>query len=594
MRENNLDFYDELLAKTDIVKLISAYTPLTRKGATYWGCCPFHHEKTPSFTVSDQKQVYHCFGCGASGNAITFVKNIESVDGSEAVKILARAAGLEVPSNVRGGGADGRAAAEKRERLHALLREAAMRYHSNLSTPAAAKHNEYLAARGIDKELITKFGLGASVSGSDVIIHLKSKGFTESEMKEAGIAENKAGNWYDVFYDRLMFPIIDAFGSVSGFGGRTLKPDPDFAKYRNTSQTPVFDKSRLIYGANLLKKRKQRSGLDYIIVCEGYMDVIALHKAGFDTAVASMGTALTFAQAKQLKNFCGRVYISYDGDAAGQKATLRGLDILASAGLNVKVAGMPDGLDPDDVIKKRGREFYAGLLANASTLTAFKIETLKKSFDLTAPDEKSKFAVEAVKVIKSLENPVEREEYLSLVQKYTGYSMASLLSQAGITDAAAPAAPPVPPPPAKPKTDGGSKDAKARLFVLACLADDAPFVDYAEDFNSLFCGEAEKTLCEYFLQNKAQNAKSAAPLYNLVSDEQRELLDAALNYEFMAGDGAEKYADCVRILKIGAIEKKKNDLAELFGKTNDLQILKRINELDERLLKEKNGGNENE
>ncbi len=232
-----------------------------------------------------------------------------------------------------------------------------------------------------------------------------------------------------MFYGRLIFPIINNLGEVVSFGGRVLVQNPDFAKYRNGSQTFIFDKSRNIYAVNLLKKRKQTKGLEYVIMTEGYMDVISLHKAGFDTAVASMGTSLTQTQAKLIKNYCDRIYISYDGDGAGQKATLRGLDILAEAGLNVKVIKLPDGLDPDDVIKKKGAEFYAKLIEDAVTLTKFKIETLGKKYDLKRPDEKAKFAVEAAKVIKSLENPVEREEYLKLLHEMTGYTMNTLYKQ---------------------------------------------------------------------------------------------------------------------------------------------------------------------
>ena len=346
------EFINELLKRSDIIKLISRYTPLTKKGGTYWGCCPFHHEKTPSFTVSEDRGLYHCFGCKAGGNVINFVSEIESVDKSEAIRILAKEAGLEVPQ-FKAGNKDYALEAKKRERLYKLMRDAARHYHENLYLPAASGARDYLKRREVGENLVKRFGLGYSVSGNEMILYLKGLGYTVSEMKDAGIAAQRADEYYDVFYGRLIFPIINNMGEVVSFGGRVLVNNPDFAKYRNGSQTVIFDKSRNIYAVNLLKKKKQTSGLSYIIMTEGYMDVISLHKAGFDMAVASMGTSLTSVQAKLLKNYCERIYISYDGDGAGQKATLRGLDILSEAGLNVKVVQLPDGLDPDDVIKKQ-------------------------------------------------------------------------------------------------------------------------------------------------------------------------------------------------------------------------------------------------
>ncbi len=592
--ERKSEWLDELLAKTDIVKLISAYVPLKRKGATYWGCCPFHHEKTPSFSVNEQKQLYHCFGCGAGGNAITFVKNIESVDSSQAVKILAKAAGMELPKENFFKDADPNLI-KKRERLYALMREAARRYHANLSDPRAKAAVEYLTRRGLDRSTVTKFGLGYSLDGRDVIEHLKKLGYTESEMKEAGIAENGERGYYDVFYDRVIYPIINGFGEVVAFGGRTLKPDPGFAKYRNSSQTLIFDKSKTIYGINLLKKRKLKAPIEYIIMAEGYMDVISLHKAGFDTAVASMGTALTFNQAKQIRNYCDRVYISYDGDTAGQKATMRGLDILVQAGLNVKVVSLPDGLDPDDFIKKYGAEGYEKLLGKAKSLPAFKIDKLKESYDLELPEEKSKFAVEAIRVVKELENPVEREEYLSLVHAYTNYPMDVLRRQADITPAAAYR----PPEPAPADRNAGAKkadtkDEKAALFVLACLAEDMDFVDWTEDFVSLLTDEFYSTVADLLVSAKREGRKNTGLLYDRIDEKYHGKLGTILSYNFMVGDDKEKYNDCMNVLKISAVKREIERLNAKYKEKKDIGIISEIAKLDEKLKTLKNGGDSNE
>ena len=591
--ERKSEWFDELLAKTDIVKLISAYVPLKRKGATYWGCCPFHHEKTPSFSVNESKQLYHCFGCGAGGNAITFVKNIESVDSGEAIKILAKAAGMELPKENYFKDVDPNLV-KKRERLYSLMREAARHYNANLSSPRAKAANEYLARRGLDKSIITKFGLGYSLDGRDMIDYLKSLGYTESEMKDAGIAENSERGYYDVFYDRVIYPIINGFGEVVAFGGRTLKPDPGFAKYRNSTQTAIFDKSKTIYGINLLKKRKLKSPIEYIIMAEGYMDVISLHKAGFDTAVASMGTALTFNQAKQIRNYCDRVYISYDGDTAGQKATMRGLDILVQAGLNVKVVSLPDGLDPDDFIKKFGAEGYSKLLENAKTLPAFKIDKLRSSFNLELPEEKSKFAVEAIRVVKELENPVEREEYLSLVHAYTKYPMDVLRRQADVTQVAEKQPLETPPIQTAEVKRASTKEEKAATFVLACLAEDREFVDYTEDFQAILTDGFYKKVAELLTSAKSEGKKITSSLYGAVEEEYHGKLSKIVNYDFLTGDNKEKYDDCINVLKIGAIKREIERLNAKYKEKKDINIITEIAKLDEKLKTLKNGGDSNE
>ncbi|MCI8612150.1 MAG: DNA primase [Clostridia bacterium] len=581
MNDDFREFIDELLAKTDIVSVISRYVPLKQKGNTHWGCCPFHHEKDPSFAVNQGKQFYHCFGCKESGNAITFVEKMESVDFMDAVRILAENAHIEVPQ-FKSGGRSGGYDREKKKRLASLMRDAARHYHENLSSPQASTACAYLVRRGIEKPLVTKFGLGYSINGTEIIDFLLSKGYTKPEMKEAGLIEQRADSYYDVFYGRLLFPIIDNFGDVVAFGGRTLKENYEFAKYRNSSQTPIFDKSRNIYGINLLKKKKQRENVDFVIMTEGYMDVIALHKGGFDTAVASMGTALTAQQAKLIKNYAQKVYISYDGDSAGQKATMRGLDILADCGLSVRVVSLPDGMDPDDVIKKLGSTTYKKLLDEAKTLTAFKIETLKKAYDLTDPEEKSKFTVEAVKVITALPNPVQQEEYINLVQSYTGYSKQVLMKQAELSfsesDAPATATP-------VGKTRESSSDRRAALFMLAAIASEKDYAAVGFDENILpdeTYREVYGALCESL---KGGGVRMDSMFYAL-TDGGKALLAEIADYEFMDGDGAEKYRDCLRRLEIKKAEDElaaMNDALKGADKEEQLTLLKKIGSLTRKL-----------
>lgn len=571
---------EELLAKTDLIQVISRYVPLKRKGGNHWGCCPFHHEKEPSFAVNEQKQFYHCFGCKESGNAITFIQKMENIDRIDAIRILAREAGMELPKLRRN--TEETVTREKKDRLLALMKSAARHYYDNLSDPRAKAAREYLARREIPDNLVKKFGLGFSVGWDEMIVYLKGKGYTHAEMKEAGIAAQKGDSWYDVYYNRLMFPIINSFGEIIAFGGRTLESDPEFAKYRNTSQTPIFDKSKAVYAVNLLKKKKQREGLKYIIMTEGYMDVIALHKAGFDSAVASMGTALTWPQAKQLKNYCDRIYISYDGDTAGQKATMRGLDILAQAGMSIRVVRLPEGLDPDDVIKKQGAQGYQKLLDEAVTLPAFKIETLKNSYDLNDTEEKSKFAVEAVRVITALENPVERQDYLKLLNTYTGYPMEVLYAQAGIGA-----------PPEEPQTETKVEAPETaaddgELFVLASLVHGADYVDYAQDLFP-YLDELGQAVYGYVIERVRSGVyKSPTGLFTALDPKFEAEVGAIVNYRFIEGDGKKKYDDCVKNLQIRSLDKRQKDILERLRSTRDKSLLEQLDEVNKQLNRIKN------
>ena len=581
------EWIEQLLSRVDLVRIISRYLPLTKKGRTHWGCCPFHHEKEPSFAVNEEKQFYHCFGCKESGNAITFIQKMESVDFVDAVKILAEEAKMELPKFNRN--ETGGATREKKERLYALMREAAKHYHDNLLSARGKTARDYLDARGITGSLVTRFGFGASCDGEEIINYLLSKGYTHAEMKEAGLIDQHGDRWYDVFYGRLMIPIINNFGEVVAFGGRLINPETHIPiKYRNSTNTPIFDKSKTLYAINLLKKKKQRESIKYVIIAEGYMDVIALHKAGFDTAVASMGTALTFSQAKLIRNYSNNVYISYDGDSAGQTATMRGLDILRSAGLNVKVVSLPDGLDPDDLIKQRGREAYSKLLKSADTLPAFKLNSLKKKFDLDSPDGKSAYAIEALKVIKSLENPVEQEEYLSIVHAATGYSFETLKKQADLTEISDAGMPDAESEPLAGGVSPAASRDKAELFVIASIAHGAPYVDFNENIYPYLNNETDRRIYEYAVDKfKSGVRPSVSALYSMFD---RREVNEIVEYGFLEGDDAAKYAMCLNRMKIKSVSAEKTRLAKEYDETKNAKLILEIARLDGLLKSLKNGG----
>ena len=414
------DFLNELKQKNDLVSVASRYCSLQRKGRYYWAKCPFHGEKTASLCINEYDGFYYCFGCHTSGSVINWVMNIESLDFMEAVQLLASWANMEVPQiKSRGDSEEIEKKKKKKERLLALVRETAVYYRNNLKLSEAKEAWNYIKKRELSPDVVNKFGLGYSLGFNQLVEYLYSKGYTREEMLESGVCKEKDGRIYDAEATRLIFPIIDVYGQVIAFCGRTLESNPEFAKYLNTSDTPLFNKRKTLYGINYLKKKRQSSQkIEYIILCEGQMDVVSLHKAGFDTAVASMGTALTVEQAKLIKRFCDLVYICYDGDKAGQSATLRGLDILAENNLVVKVVSLPDGLDPDDVIKKYGAEGYNKCLSKALPLSEYKIAYLKRQNDLSTADGKAKFVNDALELVAEMPDQITRDVYLTLVAKH--------------------------------------------------------------------------------------------------------------------------------------------------------------------------------
>ncbi len=386
-------FLDELKSKNDIVSVISSYIPLEQKGSNYWGRCPFHHENTPSFCVNGLDNFYYCFGCHKSGDVINFVMEFENVEFYDAVKILADRVKMPLPERNE----DTEYIKKQREQKEtalSILRETPIFYAKNLRTENALTHLQYLASRGLDEKIINKFGIGASHDFESLVKHLKSKGYALNDMVDAGVVGFKNDRYYDALGGRLIIPVINQMNQVVAFCGRILE-DKGFAKYVNTKETTVFSKSNILFNINNLKKLKNEVGIKNVIIVEGHMDVISLVKGGFENVVASMGTSLTKQQARILKRFADDVLICYDGDFAGQKASIRGLEILKEEGLNVKVVSLPDGLDPDDVITKLGKSAYQALLDKAMPLIDFKLDILRRTYDLNKTEDKRKFITQA-------------------------------------------------------------------------------------------------------------------------------------------------------------------------------------------------------
>ncbi len=418
---------DNLKSRLDIADVVGSYVALTRKGSRLWACCPFHHEKTPSFCVDESRQNYHCYGCHVGGDAISFVMAMENVDFKDAVKMLAQRYNLPPMPTSKGGG-DFAKVKRHKDKLYAMMRDAAQHYHANLMSKDGDAARAYLSARGITASTIMTFGLGYSTGYNQLVSFLRGKGYSVADMAECGLTDSKNDRVYDAMAGRVIVPIINNLKQVIAFGGRVIDKDKQ-PKYKNTRESVLFNKSRELFGQHSVKKLRMEEPVTSIVMVEGYMDVISLYQAGVRNAMASMGTALTEEQAKLLKRYCDKIFICYDGDAAGQKATLRGLDILYNADLDVRVMALPDGMDPDEYVRRYGKEGYVTQMMRALPLFEYKLRELATHYDLTIAEDRGKYAVEAMTILRALSNPAQVEAYLPLVTEFSGIGRETLYRQ---------------------------------------------------------------------------------------------------------------------------------------------------------------------
>ncbi|MEG0272033.1 MAG: DNA primase [Hydrogenoanaerobacterium sp.] len=399
-------FISELKLNSDIETVLSSYVSLKHAGRNVVGLCPFHNEKTPSFTVYPATQSFYCFGCGAGGDVISFIKRIENLEYIDAIKLLAEKAGMAMPED---GFDDG--AAKLKTRILEINRQTARFYNSCLMSPQGKKALDYLLERGLTPQTIRHFGLGYSPEGWDSLTkHLKALGFSQEEMQAACVAaKGRNGGCYDQFRGRVMFPIIDIRGNVIAFGGRIMGGDGP--KYLNSPDTPVFKKSRNLFALNIAKATKEQR----LILAEGYMDVIALHQAGFSNAVATLGTSLTNEQARLMSQYAKQIIIAYDSDGAGQTATKRAINIFDEIGMQVKVLSMQGAKDPDEYIKKYGRDRFKMLLDGSSSALDYELQKIRARYDITATEGRLSYLKEFAEFIAGLNNPIERDVYIAKV-----------------------------------------------------------------------------------------------------------------------------------------------------------------------------------
>ncbi len=568
-------FIEQLKSKNDIVDVVSRYVRLEHKGGNYWGVCPFHHEKTASFSVNPSGQFFYCFGCHKSGDVITFVSEMEALDFSDAVKLLAERVGLAIPT-VKIDDEKIREQKKKKERLNALLKDTALFYAHNIRTSNAQKHNDYMLKRRLTKETAIKFGLGASLNFNDLPKYLLDKGYTYEEMVQSGAVDVKDGRYYDSLGGRLIVPIINQFNQVVAFGGRLLEK-ADFAKYKNTKETVVFSKSNILYNLNNLKKLKNEKGIDSVIIVEGYMDTISLDQAGFYNVVASMGTSLTKDQARILKRYTDKVYISYDGDFAGQKASIRGLEILKDEGLDVKVVSLPDGMDPDDVIKNLGKEGYENCLKSAMPLIDFKLDILRKTFDLNTVDGKRKYVTKAIEVIRESPSPAEQEDLLKTVRSLTGTTIEALKRELY-------SAP-------RKETNlqtnvicevndySDSKTAIAGRFILYSYLFNKPYAEETDIKSIEFVLPEHKKICDFIIKRLKNGQKIVfSDLFDEGDGENAELskiagLETSNNNQY---DQSTYFNDCIKALKLYSVNQKLDVLTKQFTAEKDLETRRKI------------------
>lgn len=547
-------FMQELKQKNDIVEVIGSYVALDRKGGTHWACCPFHHERTPSFAVNQAEQFYHCFGCGVSGDVVRFVQEMESTDFMGAVRILAARAKMSVPES-NFDTEQALAMKKKRDTIAAIMLDCARFYLSNLYSgdSRAQAHLQYIANRKLSPSTVKKFGLGASLDFFSLPEYLAGKGYSRQDLLDSGaVGETKNGKLVDFEAGRLIFPIINAMDEVVAFGGRLLEKS-DFAKYKNTRETLLFNKRKTLYNINLLKKLKRKQPIKEVIMVEGYMDTISLYQGGFENVVASMGTSLTTEQARLVKRYSDNVLISYDGDFAGQNADLRGLEILKDEALNVRVVPMPDGLDPDDVVKQ-GAAAYQKCLDAALPLVDYKIHSLQKKYDLTKTEEKRRFIAEALQVVAATESEAVKEELLKKLRDITGVSYHALerdLQKGGVQQEIV-----TPKEQIAETAAGADKRTKAIRFILAAKLFSAPYAS-GYDLKGLPLTDQTHTIVAGYISERERNGERIRPseLFEILEEDSVELnkiLD--LNFEDkLSGEVAERFFND----SVTAIEKEK-------------------------------------
>lgn len=556
------EFLEELKYKCDIVEVISQYVPLQKKGGRYFGCCPFHNEKTPSFCVNNGW--YHCFGCGASGDVVKFVMEMESVSFYDAVKILADKVGLQLPEVKL----DPQYAQKKEhgDVLKQLMRDAARYYRNNLLDEKKGNDaREYLHNRGLDDEIAKRYGLGLSLDNESMVGYMRRKGYSLKDLEECGLVGN-AQRPYDAFANRIIVPIMDSMSNVIAFGGRIYHGEKDVAKYKNSTNTTLFDKGRTIYGINFIKRDKKMNGVAYkeLILVEGYMDVISLGASGIKNAVACMGTALTDGQARELSRMTENLYVCYDGDGAGKKATIRNVDILSKFVQNVRVISLDEGKDPDETVREGGAEAFLKKQKEALPVIEYKLKLCADANDLGSVNGRAKYVQSALKVLKTIDNRAEREVYMDVVSKMSGVSVATLTDEVGMIR------------PVKieqPKENDEEKIAKnlrASRFVLNRIVKGEKYVDLSKIKTEWLENDLHRQVFEW-AKTMPEHTDMVKTMFSVFGYDNEEISNI-LNINMKFADNireADYFNDCVLMLANEFVSKRLEQVKNGYNELSD-------------------------
>ena len=579
------DFLEDLRGKNDIVDVASKYMTLNRRGANFWACCPFHNEKTPSFSIKQDGQFFKCFGCGESGNVITLVMKMENVDFMTAVEILCKNCGMQMPTAEDNDEVQRKK--KERDKIYQILKATTEFYHNNLINNPNSLQAQYLRKRGISEEMIEKFQIGASLNYDDLIKHLTSLGFKADDMILAGVAGRNEHGLYDFYGTRLLFPIFNGFGDVVAYSGRAVDENSTRAKYKNTPQTPVFNKSEILFAYNFVRELKKQHMLDTIIIVEGHIDVISCHQIGITNTIGCMGTALTSLHAKKIKQLVDNVILCLDGDNAGSMATYKAIDTLKEVGLNIKVVRLNKAKDPDEYIKKFGKDAFLNEMYSGQDCVDFILKDSANRYNLNSNLDKTKYINEALNYISKFSTEAEQEIYLSEVQKIVKVPIDALRKSLHKNDKKEIEV-------VEPElvTDDIKNNAikESKIFILASML--YKKIQNIEDISTLFLSQDELKELYEFLNQKIENNKdyNVSTLFDSFEIKANSLIDKVINYTFP--ENFEEYLrDTIKTVKRHELEKEKEHLKHLMNSatSTDEQFtyLAKIQEIEKLINKEK-------
>lgn len=576
------DFLAKLKDKNDIVTVISKYLTLTRRGHNYWCCCPFHGEKTPSFTVKEDGQFYKCFGCGESGDVITFLMKFENIDFMTAVEMLAKNAGMELPKYH----GDEEVANKKklRDRLYLALKDATEFYMNNLKLNVAKPYLEYIQNRGISADMMQKFKIGASLDYDSLPRYMSKKGYSMDELMQAGlVGRNDRGIYYDFYAKRVTFPIFNNFSDVIGFSAREIQGNKEIAKYKNTPQTMLFSKGQTLYAYNFVKEEKKRGNLKEIIIVEGQMDTIACHDAGFVNTIGCMGTALTPNHARELQRLTDNVIVCLDADGAGANATYKAIECLKDVGMNLKVVRLDGAKDPDEFIKKFGKSAFQIALDKAQPFMDFILNDIASKYDLKKNDELNKYVNEALKYIGKLLSPTEQEIYLNVVHEKSRIPKDIL--RRTLTGS--------PTEVKKVEAEDKENSMSSKMLAKICLLSNFLYgkFELTEEYDKYFDDETTKEILNYLRTKKQAGLLTPSAVFDDFEVEKDSVLDNVLNFKFSLDENVNSayLKGCINTLETSYLkdEKKRllNELLVTITSDERAKILEKLQEIDKNLNK---------